>query len=177
MVLLHAKHNKTKLSKNCHPYNTRKNIAITFPMKDYLSDGTSKINVRMIAKKQNKKRKEKKFTEVRGSPCKRCSRSQQRSRLAAQVNSAVSLDRTCICEKSHSHHLCFSESALDTTVYDKTHSTHLWQKLQARAIFVTQYAQPNFQECLATVVLNHYRTLRAKTKMWIQSVWVPKTMT
>ena len=95
-------------------------------MKDYLSDGTSKINVRMIAKKQNKKRKEKKFTEVRGSPCKRCSRSQQRSRLAAQVNSAVSLDRTCICEKSHSHHLCFSESALDTTVYDKTHSTHLW---------------------------------------------------
>ena len=43
---------------------------VTFHMKDNLSDGTSKIDVRMIM--QN--------LQVRGTPCKCCSRSQQTSR-------------------------------------------------------------------------------------------------
>ena len=44
--------------------------------------------------------------QVRGTPCKCCSRSQQRStRIAAQVNSAVSLDRTGMVNITFSHHL------------------------------------------------------------------------
>ena len=40
--------NQTKLSKNCHPYNTRTRISAGYISyeKGYLSDGTSKFNIR-----------------------------------------------------------------------------------------------------------------------------------
>ena len=42
--------------------------------------------------------------QVRGTPCKRCSRSQVEPRLAAQINTAVSLDRTRMVNMTSSHH-------------------------------------------------------------------------
>jgi len=57
-------------------------------------------------------------------------------RLAAQVNGAVSLDRTRLGSITFSHQF---------SIHDKAHLPHLWlKKLQARAIFVKQYSQPDF---------------------------------
>ena len=48
MILLHVKQNKTKLMKKNAIHIIRELDLVTFHMKDYLSDGTSKIVVRMI---------------------------------------------------------------------------------------------------------------------------------
>ena len=69
MLLLHVKQSKTKLSKTAI-HIIRKLDLVTFHMKDYLSDETSKMYVYDVKTQK---------LQVRGTPCKYCSRSQQRS--------------------------------------------------------------------------------------------------
>ena len=87
---------------------------VTFQMKDYLSDEASKIDVRVWCKNSK-------------TTCTWYSlymlqqvTAEVQPRLAAQVNTAVSLDRTRMVSITFSHHFC----AVD--IYDKAHFTHLW---------------------------------------------------
>ena len=102
--------------------------------------------------------------QVRGTPCKCCSRSQQRSSPGLRLRLTpllVLMER--VWWMSHS----LITSALD--IYDKAHFTHLTKKkLQARVIFAKPYSQPYFQavscNSSSSVFLNHYRTLRTKQR-------------
>ena len=94
LITLHVKQNKTNLIKNAI-HIIRELELVTLQLKDNLSDRTSKIGVRMILSK----------LQVRGTPCKCCSKSQQRSspgfrlRLTAPL---VWIER--VCWISHYHH-------------------------------------------------------------------------
>ena len=72
MILLsHVKQNKTKLSKNCHPHNTIIGSGYIFIWKTTW--------VRRRAKSMYVYDIKTKKVQVRGTPCKCCNRSQQRS--------------------------------------------------------------------------------------------------
>ena len=79
--------------------------------------------------------------QVRGTPYKCYSRSQQRSSPGLRLGlTPLLVFIECVWWISHS---LITSSAFD--IYDKAHFTHLgWKKLQARAIFIKQYSQPYF---------------------------------
>ena len=114
---------------------------------------------------------------VRGTPRKCCSRSQQRSCPALQLRLTpllVLIER--VWWISHS---LITSSALD--IYYKAHSHTCGRRSCTPARYLSSGTHgPYFQtvscNSSSSVVLNHYRTLRTKTKTWIQSVWFPKTM-
>ena len=71
VLLLHAKQNEQNWAKTAI-HIIRELDLVTFHMKDYLSDEASKIDVRIHDVKTKK-------LQVRGTPCKCCSRAQQKS--------------------------------------------------------------------------------------------------
>ena len=131
MLLLHVKQNTTKLGKNYHPHNTESWIWLRFIWKT--------IGVMRRAKSMYVYDVKTQKPQVRGTPRKCCSRSQQRSSPALQLRLTpllVLIER--VWWISHS---LITSSALD--IYYKAHFTHLWyKKLHARAIFVKRYSRP-----------------------------------
>ena len=84
LITLHVKQNKTNLIKNAI-HIIRELELVTLQLKDNLSDRTSKIGVRMILSK----------LQVRGTPCKCCSKSQQRSSPGLRLRLTALLVFSC----------------------------------------------------------------------------------
>ena len=101
------------------------------------------------------------FLQVRGTLCKCCSMSQQRSSpgLGAQVNGAVSLDRTRLVNTTFSHDFSWLwQRTLHILVVEVAGPRDICQ-----AIFTARFPIGVLHQ-LFEVVLDHYRTLRANQR-------------
>ena len=94
---------------------TQELVLVTFHIEDHLSDEASKIDVRTWCKTQK--------LQVRGTPCKCCCRSQQRSSPGLRLRLTpllVLIERVWWWIS----HFLITSSAVD--IYDKAHFTRLW---------------------------------------------------
>ena len=113
---LHVKQNKKNWAKTAI-HILRELDLVTFHTKDYLSDEASKIDVRIWWYKNSK-------LQVRGTPCKCCSRSQQRSSPGLRLRVTPRL--VLIARVYGEYHILSSVLLLLLIIYDKAHFTHLW---------------------------------------------------
>ena len=153
---------KQKLSKNCHPYNTRiRSGYISYERQLEWWDEQNQPTYDNV--------KTKRLEKSTGTPFKRCSSSQPRSRPGLRFRLTPLL---LLIERvwwiSHS---LITSSAFD--IWHSTFHTPVVEKLQARALFVKQYSQPDFQAVScnnsSSVFLNHYRTIRTKQRRGSQA--------
>ena len=146
ILLLHVKNNKTKLSKICHPYNNTRNGSghISYErLFDWVMGRAKSMYVRVWCKKKK--------LQVRGTPCKCCSRSQQRSspglRLRLTPLLLVLIERVWWI----SHSLITSSATLDMTKHIS--HTHLSRRScrPARCLSISTHNHTS-KWCLATAL-------------------------
>ena len=162
---VHGKHNITKSGKNCHPYNTRIGSGyISYGRK--LAWWESKIDVRIYGDVKYKKK------QVRGVPCKWSQQvtAKVQPMLAAQVNSAVRLNRTRMVNSTFSHHILWSWHVTN-------HISHTCGRRScrpARYLSKSSTHSHSSERCVAHVFLNHYRILRTTQIRGSKATGFPK---
>ena len=130
---VHVKQNKSKLSKNCHPHNTIIGSGyISYERRfDEWWDEQNRCTYVYDVKTQKQ--------QVRGTPCKCCSRSQQRSSPGLRLRLTpllVFIERVCMVNITFSHHFFCSWYIPGYSVWQSTFHTPVEEVAGPRDIFV-----------------------------------------